>query len=237
MLDFLGRRPGERHQQMVGTVTESRFEGIRLEVLSKLQMDVKDVMAAYEKGKGALGVWGMEGWIVGIDRGGDSTPRTWMGSYSHTHPPNHPKRPPKKSKNRKGVPEALGGDQEQRHADRRGGGGRRHGRRAGGGARRGRDRYVRTCVRGVIDGCWMFGLGRCNHGTHAPHTHTYTSPDPNKTKPPHNQHTGGLITASTLALLGLVVLPYRRSAQRADFRRRVGELRKQMDQALAVRCV
>lgn len=48
---------------------------------------------------------------------------------------------------------------------------------------------------------------------------------------------GGLITASTLALLGLVVIPYRRSAQRADFRRRVGELRTQMDQALAVRCV
>lgn len=56
--------------------------------------------------------------------------------------------------------------------------------------------------------------------------------------PPHicaNTTTGGLITASTLALLGLVVLPYRRRAQRADFRRRVGELRTQMDQALAVR--
>ncbi len=47
--------------------------------------------------------------------------------------------------------------------------------------------------------------------------------------------TGGLLTASTLALLGLVVLPYRRQAQRAEFRKRVKELRAQMDGALAVR--
>ena len=39
---------------MVGTVTESRFEGIRLEVLSRLQVDVRDVMASYEKG-GSVG--------------------------------------------------------------------------------------------------------------------------------------------------------------------------------------
>lgn len=32
MLDFLGRRPGARHGQMVGSVTETRFEGIRAEV-------------------------------------------------------------------------------------------------------------------------------------------------------------------------------------------------------------
>lgn len=57
VLDFLGRRPGERHGQMVGSVTESRFEGIRLEVLSKLQVDVKDVMASYEKGACVVGVF------------------------------------------------------------------------------------------------------------------------------------------------------------------------------------
>ena len=48
-------------------------------------------------------------------------------------------------------------------------------------------------------------------------------------------HTGGLLTASTLALLGLVVLPYRRNAQRQEFRTRVGTLRTQMDNALTVR--
>lgn len=32
-------------------MTESRFEGVRLEVLSKLQGDVRGVMATYEKGK------------------------------------------------------------------------------------------------------------------------------------------------------------------------------------------
>ena len=67
MLDFLGRRPGERHGQMVGSVTESRFEGIRLEVLSKLQVDVKDVMASYEKGACILFFWGGDvcvgGWV------------------------------------------------------------------------------------------------------------------------------------------------------------------------------
>lgn len=67
--------------------------------------------------------------------------------------------------------------------------------------------------------------------------HTFLCSSHEHTTHHHLTKKGGLITASTLALLGLVVLPYRRRAQRADFRRRVGELRTQMDQALAVRCV
>ncbi|EWM30095.1 dynamin family protein [Nannochloropsis gaditana] len=51
VLDFLGRRPGARHGQMVGSVTETRFEGIRAEVLSKLTADVGEVMNTYDKDK------------------------------------------------------------------------------------------------------------------------------------------------------------------------------------------
>lgn len=54
-------------------------------------------------------------------------------------------------------------------------------------------------------------------------------------RPRYPPCSGGLITASSLALLGLVVLPYRRQAQRAEFRRRVKALRQQMDGTLAVR--
>jgi len=43
------------------------------------------------------------------------------------------------------------------------------------------------------------------------------------------------LTASSLAILGLIVIPYRRQAQRKEFRRRVNELRSQMEGALAVR--
>ena len=43
------------------------------------------------------------------------------------------------------------------------------------------------------------------------------------------------MTASSLAILGLVVIPYRRQVQRKEFRRRVGEVRSQMEGVLAVR--
>jgi uncharacterized protein (DUF3084 family) len=46
---------------------------------------------------------------------------------------------------------------------------------------------------------------------------------------------GGLLTASGLAVMGLVVLPYRRSVQKAEFRRRVEDLRKHVDSTLTKR--
>lgn len=66
-------------------MTESRFEGVRLEVLSKLQGDVRGVMATYEKGKRKEGVGGLDGvcWIV--EEG------LWWRFMTRSHTHMHPK--------------------------------------------------------------------------------------------------------------------------------------------------
>jgi hypothetical protein len=43
----------------------------------------------------------------------------------------------------------------------------------------------------------------------------------------------GILAASTIAVLGLFVLPYRRRAQRAEFRAKVDKLKEQIDEVLA----
>jgi hypothetical protein len=50
-LSRCGRRPGERQQTMMGSVSESRFEGAREELLAKLSADMEAVMKTYDKGK------------------------------------------------------------------------------------------------------------------------------------------------------------------------------------------
>lgn len=135
VLDFLGRRPGARHGQMIGSVTETRFEGVRAEVLNKLSTDVGEVMSTYEK-----------------------------------------------DKEFKKLSEEI---------------------KAG---------VMATAA--VEAGAATVGALVAAHALDV---------------------TGGLVTASSLAILGLVVIPYRRQVQRNDFRRRVGELRRQMEGVLAVR--
>ncbi|KAM3568915.1 hypothetical protein VYU27_008977 [Nannochloropsis oceanica] len=135
VLDFLGRRPGARHGQMIGSVTETRFEGVRAEVLNKLSADVGEVMSTYEK-----------------------------------------------DKEFKKLSEEI---------------------KAG---------VMATAA--VEAGAATVGALVAAHALDV---------------------TGGLVTASSLAILGLVVIPYRRQVQRNDFRRRVGELRRQMEGVLAVR--
>jgi hypothetical protein len=43
----------------------------------------------------------------------------------------------------------------------------------------------------------------------------------------------GILAASTIAVLGLFVLPYRRRTQRAEFRAKVDKLKEQIDDVLA----
>jgi hypothetical protein len=49
--------------------------------------------------------------------------------------------------------------------------------------------------------------------------------------------TGGLLTASGMAVAALVLLPYRRANQLAEFNKKVQGLRKTMDTALTARYV
>ena len=49
ILDFLGRRPGPHSEKMVGTLYDSSFDGVRFQVLSKLNDDVKGVMRSFNR--------------------------------------------------------------------------------------------------------------------------------------------------------------------------------------------
>lgn len=53
VLDFLGRRPGDRSQSIVGTLHDSHFDGVRFRLLNKLSGSVKGVMTAYDRDKEA----------------------------------------------------------------------------------------------------------------------------------------------------------------------------------------
>ena len=51
ILDFLGRRPGDHTQKIVGTLHDSHFDGVRYKLLSQLQGSVHDVMDSYDRDK------------------------------------------------------------------------------------------------------------------------------------------------------------------------------------------
>ena len=100
VLDFLGRRPGARHGQMVGSVTETRFEGIRAEVLSKLSSDVGEVMNTYEKdkvGKPPTPIKSSTSF---------EPPLSPLSSWQLIQPPTHPP-------TSKGIHQTLRGDQRR----------------------------------------------------------------------------------------------------------------------------
>jgi small GTP-binding protein len=49
VLEFVGRRPGEHAEEMVGKVHDAQFEGVRRELLSKLHDSIHRVMVTYDR--------------------------------------------------------------------------------------------------------------------------------------------------------------------------------------------